>query len=188
MNPTLDLLLRRNSPRPAQLADPAPSNDELTLILRAATRVSDHGNLTPWRLDVFKKPAQEALYQTLLGIWQWKYPDADEGLTAKKTGFVRAAPLLIMVSSRLNTISTVPRYEQILSGGAVCQNLIIAASALGYGTCWLTPWAASDADVKAHLNVKAEDDILGFISLGTPTITPPERFRPPLEDVVVWHE
>ena len=94
MNPTLDLLLRRNSPRPAQLADPAPSDDELTLILRAATRVSDHGNLTPWRLDVFKKPAQEALYQTLLDIWQWKYPDADEGLTAKKTGFVRAAPLL----------------------------------------------------------------------------------------------
>ena len=188
MNPTLDTLLHRNSLRPNQMQEPAPTDAELEQILRAATRVSDHGNLNPWRIDVFRKPAQERLVATLLNIWTRKNPDADETLTAKKTGFVRAAPLLIMVSSRLNTISTVPRYEQILSGGAVCQNLIIAASALGYGTCWLTPWAASDADVKAHLNVKAEDDILGFISLGTPTITPPERFRPPLEDVVVWHE
>ena len=187
MNPTLDLLLHRNSPRPAQLADPAPGDDELTLILRAATRVSDHGNLNPWRLDVYRKPAQEKLVATLLDIWTQKNPDADAALTAKKTGFVARAPLMVMVSSRLNTLSTVPRYEQILSGGAVCQNLIIASAALGYGTCWLTPWAAADTDVKAHLNVKPEDDILGFISLGTPTLTPPERFRPPLEDVVVWH-
>ena len=58
MNPTLDTLLHRNSLRPNQMQEPAPSDAELQTILRAATRVSDHGNLNPWRLDVYRKPAR----------------------------------------------------------------------------------------------------------------------------------
>jgi nitroreductase family protein len=188
MNPTLDTLLRRSSLRPNQMQAPAPSDAELEQILCAATRVSDHGNLNPWRIDVFRKPAQERLVATLLAIWTQKNADADETLTAKKTGFVARAPLLVMVSSRINRDSTVPRIEQILSGGAVCQNLIIAASALGYAACWLSSWAAHDADVKTALNVAADDEILGFILLGTPAATAAERPRPPLADVVIWHE
>jgi len=188
MNPTLDTLLHRNSLRPNQMQAPAPTDDDLQTILRAATRVSDHGNLNPWRIDVFRKPAQERLVATLLDIWTRKKPDADEALTAKKTGFVARAPLMVMVSSRLNRASTVPRIEQILSGGAVCQNLIIAASALGYAACWLTSWAAHDADVKQALNVVPDDEILGFILLGTPAAIAAERPRPALADVVVWHE
>jgi len=188
MNPTLDTLLRRNSLRPNQMQEPAPSDADLNLILRAATRVSDHGNLNPWRIDVFRKPAQETLVAILLAIWQRKNPDADEALTAKKTGFVARAPLLVMVSSRINRASTVPPIEQILSGGAVCQNLLIAANALGYAACWLTSWAAHDADVKTALDVAAADEILGFILLGTPAGEAVERPRPPLDDVVVWHE
>lgn len=188
MNPTLDTLLHRNSLRPNQMQEPAPSDAELQTILRAATRVSDHGNLNPWRIDVFRKAAQEKLVATLLAIWQRKNPDADEALTAKKTGFVARAPLLVMVSSRINRASSVPRIEQILSGAAVCQNLIIAATALGYAACWLTSWAAHDADVKQALNVAPDDEILGFILLGTPAATANERPRPSLDDVVVWHE
>ena len=72
MNPTLDTLLHRNSLRPNQMQEPAPSDAELQTILRAATRVSDHGNLNPWRLDVYRKPAQEKLVATLLDIWTQK--------------------------------------------------------------------------------------------------------------------
>ena len=75
MNPTLDTLLRRNSLRPNQMQEPAPSDAELQTILRAASRVSDHGNLNPWRIDVFRKAAQEKLVATLLAIWQRKNPD-----------------------------------------------------------------------------------------------------------------
>ena len=84
MNPTLDTLLHRNSLRPNQMQEPTPSDAELQTILRAATRVSDHGNLNPWRLDVYRKPAQEKLVATLLDIWTQKNPDADAALTAKK--------------------------------------------------------------------------------------------------------
>ena len=84
MNPTLDTLLRRSSLRPNQMQAPAPSDAELEQILCATTRVSDHGNLNPWRIDVFRKPAQERLVATLLAIWTQKNADADETLTAKK--------------------------------------------------------------------------------------------------------
>ena len=57
----LDFLLNRRS-RPAKtLTGPAPSKDELTVILEAGTRVPDHGKLEPWRLKVLEKPALEKI-------------------------------------------------------------------------------------------------------------------------------
>ena len=77
----LDFLLNRRS-RPAKtLTSPAPSKDELTVILEAGTRVPDHGKLEPWRLKVLKKPALEKI-----AVYAKKYCDSincDETVTAK---------------------------------------------------------------------------------------------------------
>ncbi|MDO4643320.1 MAG: nitroreductase [Cardiobacteriaceae bacterium] len=188
MNATLETLLHRTSVKPQFLTDPAPEATELTQILQVATRVSDHGNLHPWRLDVFRKAAQEKLAEVLLSIWQKNNPDADAELTLRKTRFVCAAPLMIMVSSRIQTQTQIPPIEQLLSGAAVCQNMLLAATALGYSACWLTTWAAHHAEVKAHLQVREEDEILGFIFLGTAQQKGVERERPTLDEIVVWHD
>ncbi len=78
----------------------------------------------------------------------------------------------------------VPEIEQLLSGGALCQNILLAAHAAGFGAVWLTGASAYSPGVKQALGVAVHDHVLGFISLGTPARAAPERARPALADVV----
>jgi len=78
-----------------------------------------------------------------------------------------------------------PEREQLLSGGAVCTNILIAAHAQGYAGQWITEWPAYRPEVVEALGHDPETDvILGFLYLGTPTEAPDERPRPALEEVV----
>jgi nitroreductase len=72
----------------------------------------------------------------------------------------------------------VPEIEQVLSGGAVCMNLLHAAHQAGFGAQWLTGFAAYDRDVLAAVGVAPTESLLGYIHIGTRTETPPERDRP----------
>ena len=76
------------------------------------------------------------------------------------------------------------RCEQLLSGAAVCQNILIAASALGYRSQWLTEWFSYSHSVKEYLGIATIEDILGFIYIGSETETPKERPRPNVSDIV----
>ena len=61
INRVTDLLLWRRSLVAAKLTEPGPSPEELDVILRCATRVPDHGKLTPWRIQVVQGEARGRL-------------------------------------------------------------------------------------------------------------------------------
>jgi len=75
-----------------------------------------------------------------------------------------------------------------LSAAAVCQNLLIAAGAMGYGANWITDWYAYDAEARAILGVTPDENVAGFVYLGTPTEPPLERERPDYDARVSWWE
>ena len=74
----------------------------------------------------------------------------------------------------------VPSWEQELSAGASAMNIVTAATALGYGACWLTGWFAFDRDVLDGLGLKADEKLAGFIHIGTPSKPGDDRPRPAL--------
>ncbi len=78
----------------------------------------------------------------------------------------------------------VPPWEQELSAGASAMNMVTAATALGYGACWLTGWFAFDRDVLDGLGLKADEKLAGFIHIGTKTKPNEDRPRPALSDIV----
>jgi len=77
-----------------------------------------------------------------------------------------------------------PLWEQILSAGALCQNLCLAANASGFGANWVTEWYAYDPAAREGLGLDKRDHVAGFIYLGTPAAPPQERDRPALEKIV----
>ena len=184
-DPTLELLLTRRSVVVASQTEPGPSREDLETILRCAIRVPDHGKLAPWRIQVVQSDARERLGSVFADVFKAKNPDADDARLELERQRPQRAPLLLVVSTKIAS-ERVPRLEQILSGGAVCQNILIAATALGYASQWLSEWVNYDADVKAHLGVAPTDEILGFIYLGTAKENPKERPRPELEEVVSY--
>jgi nitroreductase len=95
------------------------------------------------------------------------------------------APVVIAVISRLRE-GKHPLWEQILSAGAACQNLCLAANALGFGTHWITEWCAYNEKFRAALGLDERDNIAGFIYIGTPEERPEERDRPDMKEIVTY--
>lgn len=181
----IDLLLARRSVSVRLIADPGPTEEQLELILRAATRVPDHGKLAPWRIQILRRDGQRRLGDFLAGLFARETPEANEKQIAFERQRPQRAPLLLVVTSRVQPGHKVPEIEQLLSGGAVCQNILVACQALGVAANWITEWPAYRREVVAHLGHDPETDrIIGFLYLGTATEKPEERPRPALETVV----
>jgi len=180
----LDLLLTRRSVSANSLTDPGPSAAELDQMLRAASRVPDHKKLVPWRFILFQGKARAAFGQALAEICRAEENDPGAfRLENEEKRFLRA-PLVIAVISRVVKTAGAPEWEQILSAGAACQNLILAAAALGFGAQWITEWCGYSAGVRRVLGLAENERVAGFVYVGTPKERPEERERPKLSDIV----
>lgn len=181
----IDLLLTRRSVSVKLITEPGPTDEQLDLILRAATRVPDHGKLAPWRIQILRKAGQRRLGDRLAELFARAIPEANEKQIEFERQRPQRAPLLLVVTSKVRKNHKIPEMEQTLSGGAVCQNILIAAQALGVAANWITEWPAYRPEVIELLGHNpGTDKIIGFVYLGTAAEKPDERPRPPLEDVV----
>ncbi|MBN8919569.1 MAG: nitroreductase, partial [Rhizobiales bacterium] len=161
MPDALALLKTRRSVRIVDLREPAPSPDELDLILTIASRVPDHGKLTPWRFIVFEGAAREAAGAIVAGIFKSEHPEADaERLRIEQGRFTRA-PVVVAVVSRAAPHVKIPEWEQVLSAGAAAMSLELAAHAEGFAANWVTEWYAYDRRVLDRLGLAENERIAG---------------------------
>lgn len=179
-----DYLLSRRSVGIAFLKEPGPDATELEQILTIATRVPDHGKITPWRLVLIEGEGRQQAGERLAQIAARNNPQMDAAsLDIERQRFL-PAPLTIGVISAPQQHPKVPEFEQLLSAGNVAFNLLHAAHALGYAASWVTRWFAFDAEAAAMLGARPGERFVGFVHIGTPTTTMEDRPRPALADVV----
>jgi nitroreductase len=181
----LELLLTRRSVKPGMLTDPGPSPAQLSTILTAAARVPDHKKLVPWRFITFEGEAREAFGETLAKACatEDKQPPSSVRLETERTRLLRA-PCVVAVVSRVTPNPAAPEWEQVLSCGAACLNLCLAANAMGFATCWLTEWYAYSPAVRAALELANNERVAGFIYIGTAMERQEDRERPDLKAIV----
>jgi nitroreductase len=180
---TIDLLLTRRSVKPFTMTAPGPDGRELEIILRAGARVPDHGKLAPWRFIIFRDDARRAFGEVLSKRFREVEPAANDDRLALEANRLMQVPVVVAVISRLMESRKVPEWEQRLSVGAVCQNMLVAATALGYASCWLTEWYAYDDRIADALGLGENERVAGFIYFGTPTLPKDERDRPVLSEI-----
>jgi nitroreductase len=184
MNPLLDLLLTRRSVTAKAMTGPGPDEATLRTILTAAIRVPDHGKLGPWRFILIRGEARARLGEILAQAYKAANPDADEpALDYERRRFSRA-PVVVGVVSRAAPHVKIPEWEQQLSAGAVCQNMLVAAHAAGFGAQWLTEWYSYDGNVARALGLGEHERMAGFVYIGRPIEPPKDRVRPALPDVL----
>lgn len=184
MSDPLSLLNTRYSIPSRQLGEPAPDEATLQALLQAAIRVPDHGKLEPFRLIRLQGGAKLRFGEALAALFERNHPEMSGAKLEKERLRYTFAPLVMIVIARINGDSKVPEIEQKLSAGSVASNLLLGATALGFGAQWLTGWAAYDADVAHLLGLAANESVIGFIHLGTAQIDVPDRDRPVLADLL----
>jgi nitroreductase len=179
----LDFLARRRSASALSLAAPGPTDAELADLIRLAARAPDHGKLAPWRFIILAGEGKAAYAAGLEAIAAGR---ADAVKLTVKLGKLKAPPMGIAVVSSPRP-GDIPEWEQLLSAGAVCSNLLHAATAMGYGANWITDWYAYDAGARAALGVADEERVAGFVFMGTAAEAPQERVRPDMAALTtVW--
>ncbi|MEK6421171.1 MAG: nitroreductase [Burkholderia gladioli] len=169
-------LLGRQSHWP--LAEPGPSDRELDAIFDAALRAPDHGNLKPWRFVLIRGEARRALGQVLVRLADAREPDAPAGANAHRANKPLAAPVLIAIAASLVQHRKVPETEQLLAVGAAAMNLLNAVHQLGYGGFWSSGIDSREAVLHDTLGFAPNEQLLGFIYVGTPAADAPATMRP----------
>jgi nitroreductase len=160
----LELLLNRHSQPRLQL--PAPESDALKNIMQSALRAPDHGNLSPWRFIVC-----QGLGLSRLGeIFERAaiIADLSQRDIERASQLPHRAPMVIVAISKYNENDKVPWLEQLASTACAVQAMQMAALAQGYGGVWRTGHYAQDLTVKAELGLATQDELVGFLYLGTP--------------------
>jgi nitroreductase len=181
---SITLLQTRRSLKPVELVGPGPSPADLDTLLTIASRVPDHGKLTPWRFIVFEGESRLKAGEAIVAAFVAKYPDSKPEQIEFERKRLARAPLVIAVVSRAAPHVKIPEWEQVLSSGAAAMSLVIAAHALGFGATWITEWYAYDRSVLDALGLAPHEKIAGFVHVGRPTQAPEDRPRPALADIV----
>ena len=178
----LEFLLTRRSGSAKAMTGPGPSQTQLADILRAGARVPDHGKLFPWRFILFEGEARARFGDILAEVLQAE-GEREKQIEEERYRFLRA-PVVVGVISCARELHKIPVWEQELSAGAVCQNMLIAATVLGFVGSWLTEWYAFHPVVKERIGLKPGERVAGFIYIGTAKDELEERPRPEMDKIV----
>lgn len=183
LSSTLALLRTRRSGRPRDLAAPGPSPGQLREILEIAMRSPDHGKLHPWRFVHIAADRRADFAALLQRAYLAENPAPGRLEVEANARFAHQAPELVVALSSPTPGHKIPLWEQQLSCGAACMNLLLAAHAMGFAAGWVTGWAAYSDEVLAAFGAPPER-IAGFIFIGTPGAELEERLRPEPDEVI----
>jgi nitroreductase len=182
----LELMLGRSSA--LRLTDPAPTTSELDVILASAMRAPDHGRLRPWHFLIVPRDQRERFGEVLVAALRRRDPDAPPELQQRERDKAMRAPVIVVATARVRQGHKIPVAEQRASAAAAAQNIMLTAHAQGYGAMWKTGAPAYDPAVKRALGLPDDDEIVGFLYLGTRTggdspLAPPPSAK---DHVSVW--
>lgn len=177
-SPIMDFLLTRNSAPITELRAPAPTDSEIETILRAATRVPDHGRLEPWRFILYRGDARIEVGNKLAELAERREGPLAEGRRNQELARFSRAPLVIGVISSPKDHPKIPQWEMFLSGGMAAMNLITATNALGYGANLITNWYSDCEEGRALLGLAPHERVIGFVHIGSYDGAGQERPRP----------
>jgi nitroreductase len=174
----LAFLKTRKSGSAKALGLPGPNPAQISEILDIAVRVPDHGKLNPWRFVLFEGAARADIGNAFAARWKALHPDHGEDSIAFQRGLFARAPVVIVVVSTAAPHAKIPEWEQLMSSAAVCYNMVLAATAMGFDAQWQTDWVAYDSEAMAAIGLKGTERVPGIIYVGTTIVALEDRPRP----------
>lgn len=167
----LELLLTRSSN--GKLTAPAPTGDQLNNIIQAGLRAPDHANLSPYQFLVVTgnglNKLGEIYHQAAVE------ENMDEKTLNRAKELPLRAPMVIVAICKYKPHPKVPRVEQVATTACAVQNMQMAALTQGFNGMWRTGSFAHSNSVKQQLALSDDDEIVGFLYVGTPSGDNPIR-------------
>lgn len=178
----ISFLSSRRSASPKCLGGPVPEGAVLEAILTIASRTPDHGRVVPWRFVVLTGDGLAGLARAVGEAFAADHPEAEGPVVAAARERFDASPMIVAVvcGARAEHPANpkIPEFEQLMTVGAVCMNLLHACRAHGFGAVWLSGWPAYHPAVLGHLGLEGHERLAGFVHVGTESQAQADRARP----------
>jgi nitroreductase len=179
----INLILSRSSVAPRRLAAPGPSADQMETLIACALTAPDHGAIRPWRFLRVPAEHREALAEAFVAAKLEAEPEASEVAIERARNKAHKEPETIVVIFRPNpSHPVVPVQEQAMSVGAACENILLAAEAMGFGGMLLSGAEISTQALRRAFHLEDEEELVGFIGIGTVANPPGPKDRPAVAD------
>lgn len=174
------------------------AKEDILKILDAANWAPSALNWQPWEFIVIsgeKLKDLGASYKNVVNNFSQTLYEKDDSKVISDDRFAKfaatygGAPIIIVL---LVESSEDPDEQKAIleSASAAMQNLILAASNLNLGTCWMTSPLSDEGNLRHILNIPYDREIVAVTPLGYPDVTPkpPARKDPELTDKIKWLE
>ena len=185
-NPVLAAIKERRSI--GKVTTEVPPRELIWQLLEAGTWAPNHHLTEPWRFVVLEGDARVALGKVMGAVDAARHDDPEKGAEAadKTARKPLRAPYVIAVG--VEPDPSAPEIEELCSGAAAAQNMLLAAEALGLAAIWRSGWIAFAPEIRHHLGFSASGRVLGFIYVGFAAGEKPTRARRPAGQVTSWRE
>ena len=186
MNDIINFLKNRRSVTAKKMKDGHVSDEHLNEIIECGIRVPDHPALNPWRLVIIRGDTRKVLGETVLRpeFLINNINSKEDEIIPETNRFLRANVIIAVLFTPIEG-TKIPEWEMMLSAGAVCQNLLVAAQSFNYAAQWLTEWYSYNETMIREIGGDPKTDkIAGFIYIGDKEKLPIERRRPVREKVI----
>jgi nitroreductase len=173
------LFQHRRTILPKRLAEPGPDVGQLENIFEAAATAPDHGELVSWRFIVIPTAARARLAEVFAAALLERDPSAtaDQVAQAREKAF-RAPALMLAAVDLVPEADEVPAAERLVSAGCAIQNMLLMATALGFGSALTSGKALQSNGLRELFSLRAGEQAVCFVAIGTPLGRKPQRLRP----------
>lgn len=153
---------------PRRLIEPAPCGPQLNQLLALAACAPDHGRLNPWRFILVPVEARHQLAEVFVQALRDRDPSAGPQQQEVAREKAHRSPLLLVAVAKLGrTDPDIPALERMVSMGAAIQNLLLGATAMGFGSGLTSGQAMSSPHMRRLLNLKEGEQAVCCINIGS---------------------
>lgn len=182
---TAELMSARRTVLPFRLGEPGPDPAQLQTILAAAASAPDHRNLLPWRFITVPADRREALAEVFVRALLERDPSAEphDIAKAREKGF-RSPFLALLVVDAAKGDAEIGLAERLISAGCAAQNLLLMATALGYGSSLTAGKSIGSHALHRFFGLGDQEQAVCFVSVGTALAHGKSSVRPRVSDYV----
>jgi nitroreductase len=180
------IIKNRRTIKPFMMNGNKIANEQVAELLELADWAPTHGLTEPWRFVVYANPADFCHQHAEL--YKQNTP-ADEFAEGVYNNFYtqgdKVSHVIIAVMQRGN-LPKIPAFEEIAATASAIQNILLGATALNMASFWSTGGMILKPAMKAFLNLRDEDEVMGVLYLGYADEHPQGMRRVPLTEKVRW--
>ncbi len=159
--------------------------EKIEQLLDAGAQAPNHHKVRPWRFIVVSGEARNRLGDVMADVFRQKFPTVPPEALDKERAKPLRSPVIIAVGVDEPSDPRVLEIENICAAAAACENILLAARAIGLGGHWRTGDAVREPEIKKFLGLSDKQNLIAFLYIGYPE-SPVMASRPGYEDRTTW--